>query len=444
MLHWRTSFVLGGLALLSAQCAVILAAPSAGHGYETKSFAQAYLECLQYLNISRQSLYHYDSAAVPLNSGGNCLLRCIGLNTRWWNDETGLNEKALVRFFRQADGESLEQARTCVAQLTKPADTCAAAYQTFRCYGNALGEVIAHAEYVAPCRQEIRRAVSDCAKMLQVSDEQLESCVASETFLHDESASALLRCVVLRLGLYTDTTGVLCDRVQLLMDEDTAELWTEARVQEAKRCEENLRELGADSCVLAAHAVEICYGRLAFGELWQVLREEYGSSDTVFQRDQGEPLSTTTEKELVVQEYALDDKLKEEKEEFHYPSSPRFRGLVIVAPELYAVDALVEDGSELSQVLSSQMSEESSSLEQMSQNGNQKPLERLDEDATQSTTEEASTASTPQETSKKPQETSEKDPEASHTIQKRLAVPPVASDQPLYDSSGIRKQIIGF
>nr|XP_040233603.2 uncharacterized protein LOC120956283 [Anopheles coluzzii] len=350
------------LALLGAQCALILGAPATGHGYDTKSFAQAYLECLRYLNISRQSLYAYDSAAVPLNCGSNCLLRCIGLNARWWHDETGLSERALVRFFRQAPADSLLQARACVAELpAPPADSCAGAYWSFRCYSDALGELIAHPAYVAPCGQEIRRAVSDCATMLQVEDGQLQTCVRTETFLRQGNGAALLRCVVLRLGLYADSTGVLCDRVRLLMDADTAEQWTVARAEEAKRCEEDLRALGADTCVVAAHAVELCYGWPAFGELWEVLKQEYGSSDDALAEESeqvvvvGASSSTEEPQEAEPNEITA---AEEDVEVFKYPSSPRFRGLVIVAPELYAVDATVEDGSKSSEGSSSQDEEE--------------------------------------------------------------------------------------
>uniref|UniRef100_A0A182W4Q4 Uncharacterized protein n=1 Tax=Anopheles minimus TaxID=112268 RepID=A0A182W4Q4_9DIPT len=333
---YRVSGALGSLLMLVACCSGTLAAPSTGHGYETKSFAHAYLECLQYLNISRQSMYAYDSTAVPSNTGGNCLLRCIGLNTRWWNDETGLNEKALVRFFHQTDPNSLNQARTCLAEVSNPADTCAAAYQSFRCYSDALGEVIAHPEYVAPCREEISRAVSDCSAMLQVSDEQLTACVGAESFLHSGNTAALLRCVVLRLGLYADSTGVMGDRVQLLMDSDTAQSWTDAHTAEAKQCEHDLREMGADVCQVAAHSVEICYGWKAFGELWKVLKEQYGNADDVIFYDPAEgPFAEANDAGEVEQEqennavYAI----PHEVEVFSYPSSSRYRSLLILAPK---------------------------------------------------------------------------------------------------------------
>ncbi|XP_052900012.1 uncharacterized protein LOC128306519 [Anopheles moucheti] len=349
----RISGALGCLLILATCCTVTQAAHSTGHGYETKSFAQAYLECLKYLNISRQPMLAYDTTSVPSNSGGNCLLRCIGLNTRWWNDETGLNEKALVRFFRQTDPSSLDQARTCVAKDSDTSDTCAAAYRSFRCYSDALGEVIAHPEYVAPCREEIHRAVSDCAAMLQVSDEQLTSCVGAESFQHSGNTTTLLRCVVLRLGLYADSTGVMCDRLQLLMDSDTAQSWTESRAEEAKRCENDLRVLGADVCLVAAHSVEICYGWMAFGELWKVMKEEYGNSDNaVLYDDAGETLVEVNDATEEAQEQQNNDvyPFPKDVEVFSYPSSSRYRSLLIVAPKWIASDSKSdEDRSDSSQ-----------------------------------------------------------------------------------------------
>ncbi|XP_053667979.1 uncharacterized protein LOC128718373 [Anopheles marshallii] len=341
---YRTSGALGWLLLFATYCTATLAAPSTGHGYETKSFAQAYLECLKYLNISGQSMLAYNASAEPSNTGGNCLLRCIGLNTRWWNDETGLHETALVRFFRQPDRTSLDRARTCMAQDSTTSDTCAAAYRSFRCYSDALGEVIAHPEYVAPCREEIHRAVSDCAAMLQVPNQQLAACVGAETFQHSANTTTLLRCVVLRLGLYADSTGVMCDRVQLLMDRDTAQSWTESRTAEAKRCENDLRELGADVCLVAAHSVEICYGWMAFGELWKVMKEEYGNSDDVLRYDDAE--ESLVESNDAAEEVAENNDVSPfpgDVEIFSYPSSSRYRSLLIVAPKWIASESKSED-----------------------------------------------------------------------------------------------------
>uniref|UniRef100_A0A182N1H1 Uncharacterized protein n=1 Tax=Anopheles dirus TaxID=7168 RepID=A0A182N1H1_9DIPT len=303
---------------------------STGHGYDTKSIAQAYLECLQYLNISRQSMYAYDTdAAASPNTGANCLMRCIGLNTRWWDDGTGLNEPALVRFFRHVDVGALEQARTCLADLSalEQPDSCAAAYNAFRCYGDALGEVVAHAEYLVPRRDTIRQAVQDCAGMLQVSDEQLATCVASESFLRVPGGTRLLRCIVTRLGWYADATGVSADTVRLLMDDGTAGLWTEERGNDARRCEEDLRELGADVCQVAAQSVEICYGRQAFEALWQVLQEQYGARVEMFDAERVEQVQAAN---------AVDDRAD------GYPvPKTRYRSLLIIAPDVYTVDASI-------------------------------------------------------------------------------------------------------
>uniref|UniRef100_A0A182QT99 Uncharacterized protein n=1 Tax=Anopheles farauti TaxID=69004 RepID=A0A182QT99_9DIPT len=286
---------------------------STGHGCDTKSIAQAYLECLQYLNIGRQSMYAYDTA------GANCLMRCIGLNTRWWDNNTGLNEPALLRFFRQVDASGVEKARAClVDQAVQQMDSCAAAYHTFRCYGDALGEVVAHAEYLVPRRDTIRQAVDDCAQMLSVSDDRLATCATTGSFLRVEDGTRLLRCIITRLGLYADTTGVSVDRLKLLMEDETSGLWTEQRAHDAKQCEQDLRELGADVCQVAAQSVEICYGRQAFEALWQVLNERYGAGVESFETD---GLEQVDEGENDV--------------EPNTTPKPRYRSLLIIAPEVY-------------------------------------------------------------------------------------------------------------
>uniref|UniRef100_A0A182Y7G9 Odorant-binding protein n=1 Tax=Anopheles stephensi TaxID=30069 RepID=A0A182Y7G9_ANOST len=453
-----TNRISGGLVwllILGVHLTVILAAPSTGHGYETKSFAQAYLECLQYLNITRQPMTAYDATAVPSNTGGNCLMRCIGLNTRWWNDETGLNEKGLVRFFRQPEPNALEQARTCLATVATTSGSCDAAYRTFRCYSDALGEVIAHPEYVAPGRAEIHRAVSDCATILQVSDGQLGACVGAETFLHDGNSTALLRCVVLRLGLYADSTGVLSDRLELLMDSDTALSWTEANAAEAKRCESDLRVLGADVCVVAAHSVEICYGWRAFGALWKVLSAEYGESRGVSVSEcVAEPLEESNDaaeegeqEKKEQEEKEQDEKDQEEKEEqeekeqeeneqeekeqeekekeeieqpnnaispdteevevFYYPSSPRYRSLLLIAPKLIASQ-------------SSPTQEDSSSADDK--------VEAVEETAVQGEDPVNPDNVLKKETTPEPEEAVQKDPETYHVVHTRSVMYPMASE----------------
>uniref|UniRef100_A0A182M2X5 Odorant-binding protein n=1 Tax=Anopheles culicifacies TaxID=139723 RepID=A0A182M2X5_9DIPT len=409
----------GANALIEVQdLAVTLAALACGHGYETKSIAHAYLECLQYLNISRQSMYAYDSTAVPSNTGGNCLMRCIGLNTRWWNDETGLNEKALVRFFRQTDPNALEQARTCLANVSSPSDTCAAAYRSFRCYSDALGEVIAHPEYVAPSREEIRRAVGDCAAMLQVSDEQVTSCVAGESFLHSGNATALLRCVVLRLGLYADSTGVMCDRVQLLMDSDTALAWTEAHTEEAKRCENDLRELGADVCLVAAHSVEVCYGWKAFGELWKVLQEEYGNvDDAMLYNPAEEPLEESNDAAEVEQEPENNAiyPTPQEVEVFSYPSKSPYKSLLILAPKWIA-DGIISDSSDSS----------SAQDEKTPEDGKPETHELSEVNAEKSEPAEPENAENAVQQQPEPEES--KEPETEHIVQTRSVMHPMAPE----------------
>ncbi|KFB40107.1 AGAP000580-PA-like protein [Anopheles sinensis] len=292
--------------------------PSTGHGYDTKSFTQAYLECLQYLNISSQPMLEYDASALS-NASGNCLLRCIGLNLRWWDDQTGLLERPLLQFFRQLpDTETLSQARACVAKLDNPTvEPCAGAYSSFRCYSDVLGEVVAYPEYVVPSREEAGQIIRHCVLVLQVPPEQIANYMAAGSFLHDDKGTSVLRCVVTRLGLYSDAAGVLVDRLRLLLS--PASSMSDAEVRLAKQCEANVRHSHADACYIAAYSVETCYGRQAFAELWAAMADEYGpagmhlaleesaqstnnSNDQVFVQDNEDEYATMNETQLVVEE----------------------------------------------------------------------------------------------------------------------------------------------
>ncbi|XP_053678095.1 general odorant-binding protein 45-like [Anopheles nili] len=268
----------GWLVLLLGHAPTTQGVPGTSHGYEMKSFAQAYLECLQYLNVSRQSMYSYDEATPA----GKCLMRCIGLNMRWWNDLEGLDDPALVRFFRRTDEKALQRARSCLEEIPESSDVCAAAYTSFRCYSIELGELIAHPRYVTPQKTEIRQAVIDCAQMVQVSEDQLSTYVAAESLQDDSGASSLLRCIIIRLGLYTDYKGIMADRLQALFGENASRLLTVEQVALAKQCEVDLRESGLDVFAQAAQSVEICYGREVLIELWKALTESYDNTRDVF------------------------------------------------------------------------------------------------------------------------------------------------------------------
>ncbi|XP_050099229.1 general odorant-binding protein 45-like [Anopheles aquasalis] len=258
------------------------------YGYTSKSIAQAYLECLQYLNVSRQPLATYDE--TDTGAAGNCLVRCIGLTTRWWDDERGILEPALLRHFRNTEVGLLEQARQCVGSLTGT-DRCQGAYRSFRCYADLLGELVAHPRFLPPRTGELLGAVSECAELLQLSGQRVARYVTS-TFLRDGPGTRLLRCIVLQLGLYSDSKGVLSERLALLPGV-TNEPDTGSPLK-AKQCEASVRDLGVDVCRLAAHSIEQCYGREAFGELWPLMMHRYAPDGVAQQYVQGPTLPDNT------------------------------------------------------------------------------------------------------------------------------------------------------
>ncbi|XP_035795334.1 general odorant-binding protein 45-like [Anopheles albimanus] len=251
-----------------------------GYGYTSKSIAQAYLECLQYLNISRQPLDRFDESP-DASTDGNCLVRCIGLTTRWWDDERGLREPALLRHFRNTapTAGQLEQARRCVASQEQHAtgDRCRAAYQSFRCYSDQLGELVAHPRFLPPRPDELLRAVAECAALLQLPDQRVARYV-DRSFLADAPGTRLLRCIALQLGLYSDDKGVLSERLVLLPGAPDS-----SSPLKAKQCEASIRDLVTDVCHRAAHSIEHCYGREAFGELWPLMVQRYVPEGTVQQ-----------------------------------------------------------------------------------------------------------------------------------------------------------------
>ncbi|XP_058127135.1 general odorant-binding protein 45-like [Anopheles ziemanni] len=317
--------------------------PRTGHGYDTKSFTQAYLECLQYLNIWSQPMLECDTNVLS-NGSGNCLLRCIGLNLRWWDDQTGLLERPLLPFFRQQPNtEMLTQARACVAKLDNTtAEPCAGAYNSFRCYSDVLGEVVAYPEYVVPSREEAVQIVRHCVLVLQVPPEQIANYMAAGSFLLDDKGTSVLRCIVTRLGLYSDGDGVLVHRLRLL--QSPASPMSDAEVRLAKQCEANVRQTHADACHIAAHSVETCYGREAFAELWATIADEYGpvgmpfpleeilqntnhSSEQVYVQGKEDENATMNETQLEVpnntHQTTLDEPREEESDSeqvFFYPA----------------------------------------------------------------------------------------------------------------------------
>uniref|UniRef100_A0AAG5DSN5 Odorant-binding protein n=1 Tax=Anopheles atroparvus TaxID=41427 RepID=A0AAG5DSN5_ANOAO len=240
-------------------CAGLLDVP---HLYLEKSMAQAMQECMEYLQIPASRYADYTSHRFPSDPETQCLVRCVGLNLRWWNDTTGVQPALMANFFQPdwADADYERRTAKCLElRLANgdPSDCCSAAYESFMCYLQHYGNLVPCPQFLAGDHTRHVRMAYDCMNLLQVPETLLHSY--SEGSLRDAPETrCLLRCFYLRSGVYRSETGFDLERLYT-RDFEHADARYLAPETYAKL--HNLRSSGCDECT----EVFLAYRGLAFG-----------------------------------------------------------------------------------------------------------------------------------------------------------------------------------
>uniref|UniRef100_A0A182R325 Odorant-binding protein n=1 Tax=Anopheles funestus TaxID=62324 RepID=A0A182R325_ANOFN len=231
------------------------------HGTIEKSLVQAQHECVTYLNLPKHRLYQYLVYNYSNDAKTKLMIRCVGLLLHWWNSDGALNKHVIEQYFLPDAGDTTYPERTaaCVENKAPEGDElCSRAFETFQCYLQQYGELINCPKVVPLSDERLAEAMHFCLDVLSVSLPYFENCTNSaELFLSTDQSRCLLRCFVIRAGLYSDQHGPFAERFKLQFGPPKLDVFDNDL--EGDYCVIRLRREGYDECSLAARSLYECY-----------------------------------------------------------------------------------------------------------------------------------------------------------------------------------------
>uniref|UniRef100_A0A9I3EGY2 Odorant binding protein n=1 Tax=Anopheles dirus TaxID=7168 RepID=A0A9I3EGY2_9DIPT len=214
-----------------------------------KSFLQSVHDCAEYLRVPKQRLVQYLAYEFPPDEETKCLIYCVGMDLRWWNNTCGLQVPAIVNFFQPVLGDRQYEKRTreCLERNVhtgKTLNNCCKAYETFQCYFQEFGNLVTCPQYVPATKLQATQAALDCLNMLRVPVELLK-CYGRGDLPDVPETRCLYHCIDHRTGLYTSESGVHLSRFYV-RDMSVNDLCYLSK--ETKACRDRIRQSGCDPC----------------------------------------------------------------------------------------------------------------------------------------------------------------------------------------------------
>ncbi|XP_058457825.1 general odorant-binding protein 45-like [Malaya genurostris] len=218
----------------------------ANHQAVLKSLHHAGKECNQYLD---QPDYVNDP----------CQERCQLMVLRSWNDSTDVIGIPLARHYSVRDYGNVKRTVDCVELKLRniPSyDVCKRASLSADCFRQNYGSALQTPQLAPQSKLQRQNTVLECARILQIEPGEL-STYASSDFLFNQKARCLIRCVIIRQGLYDDVRGPDLDRMYVQCGGyDSPE---EVFKRDAQQCIDRLKSECMDNCTLAARITRECF-----------------------------------------------------------------------------------------------------------------------------------------------------------------------------------------
>ncbi|KXJ68482.1 hypothetical protein RP20_CCG003184 [Aedes albopictus] len=185
---------------------------------------------------------------------GNCSVRCRGLLHRFWDDQRGnLGYYALKQFY-QPDLEDkcyLNRTMRCLKQVSVSDESCQRVAQYVRCYKDQYGEEnTATARFIPFTPMQQTRILMECAAILGISEDSLREAAKNGGEIPQEAC--LLRCFLIRQGLYSEAGGFELERFELQCG-GYGSGWNPAAIQQ---CIANVTDY--DSCTKVHRMAKTC------------------------------------------------------------------------------------------------------------------------------------------------------------------------------------------
>lgn len=222
------------------------------HSASQKMPSTLWYECVNYLN---------QTDTEP----GNCIYRCIALLARFWDDRRARVTRTIDRFYLTDANDTDYRNRTeqCLEETrdTFPVwETCQRATCGMTCYNDQFGDVITERpSFISFTELGHRRVVRECVDILQIGADARQ-VILNEGLVAVPEGRCLLRCVLLREGLYNDWRG---PRVGALWVQ--TEGYEDRFFDTAQKCFPLLKMETLEPCELAARfAAECLPARISF------------------------------------------------------------------------------------------------------------------------------------------------------------------------------------
>ncbi|XP_055628572.1 mucin-2-like [Toxorhynchites rutilus septentrionalis] len=216
------------------------------HRATFKSLRQLDRECHRYL--SRDAC-------------GDCATRCRGVIARYWKDGVGLPAVTVNRFYcpDAGDVDHYDRTRACLEEIASKVPlrkSCLRATCTMKCYDNQYGQLKPKVPAFVPFtdlhhQQNLRK----CISMLSISRSRIAK-IAKHGILNVPEGRCLLRCFMVREGLYRDDVGPDFDRIYVQFA--IREVDDEMR-RETAQCVDRVLSEPLDSCTRASHVANECF-----------------------------------------------------------------------------------------------------------------------------------------------------------------------------------------
>lgn len=228
-LFWRTLLVVSALSCATGR----------RHNAKLKSLLAVDRECNQYSTS---------------DSYGQCQTRCQGILGRFWDDSDVVPAVTLGRFYQPDcdDHSYLNRTEQCLGEVTdhvRRNDDCLRATCTVKCYTDQYGQLDAESpSYIPTTKLQYEQIYHDCAAILQIDPHSIRD-------LGDPDARCLLRCFMIRQGLYSDAEGPNLDRMYVQCG---GYVRPDEFRQKALKCVERLRYEPLDACSRAYWIAKEC------------------------------------------------------------------------------------------------------------------------------------------------------------------------------------------
>uniref|UniRef100_A0A182VYC8 Uncharacterized protein n=1 Tax=Anopheles minimus TaxID=112268 RepID=A0A182VYC8_9DIPT len=232
---------------------------------------EAQTACVKYLGICKTRLVQYNNSIYPTDHDTMCMVRCAGIIVGFWDDSQGFKLEGLMQLYPQlaADSRAQQQILSCAEQriaTCPPPDTCAKAYNAFRCFLDAQkhGFGVREPQPEEPMStvvdaQEFMRSISICSKIQRIP-KNLQDLYLQGVFPNDEKTRGFMRCFGIRTELYDDMQGPNISRLYRLFGTGQSE--TEFR-RKAELCIKANQPLldGQDKNVKAYRTLYLCFSK---------------------------------------------------------------------------------------------------------------------------------------------------------------------------------------